>query len=183
MLNQGLVKDPLFSIWLNRDVNGEKGGEIVFGGVDPEHYIGDHTFVPITQKGYWQFDMGDVLINGKSTGSCQNGCSAIADSGTSLITGPTHSDSSARTMGVSRVDCANVASMPNVSFMIGGKEFVLSPREYLVKDREGNCVSGFMPLDIPPPHGPLWILGDVFMGCYHTIFDYGNVRIGFAKAS
>ncbi|KAJ0621366.1 putative phytepsin [Helianthus annuus] len=208
MIKQGLVKDPLFSIWLNRDVNGEKGGEIVFGGVDPEHYIGDHTFVPITQKGYWQFDMGDVLINGKSTGSCQNGCSAIADSGTSLITGPTsviteinnaigvesfashlqskseeHSDSSARTMGVSRVDCANVASMPNVSFTIGGKEFVLSPREYLVKDREGNCVSGFMPLDIPPPHGPLWILGDVFMGCYHTIFDYGNVRIGFAKAA
>ncbi|KAI7726853.1 hypothetical protein M8C21_020205, partial [Ambrosia artemisiifolia] len=67
MVNQGLVKDPLFSIWLNRNTNEENGGEIVFGGVDPNHYTGNHTYVPITQKGYWQFDMGDVLINGKST--------------------------------------------------------------------------------------------------------------------
>ncbi|KAI3829389.1 hypothetical protein L1987_03512 [Smallanthus sonchifolius] len=211
MVQQGLVKDPVFSFWLNRDANEEKGGEIVFGGVDPDHYKGNHTFVPITQKGYWQFDLDDVLINGKSTGYCQNGCSAIADSGTSLIAGPTSviteinkaigvetfagqlqskseelSDRSLGTMGVSGVDCANVSSMPNISFAIGGKEFVLSPHEYLVKvgeDDQASCVSGFMPLDIPPPHGPIWILGDVFMGCYHTIFDYGNLRVGFAKAA
>lgn len=54
MVKQGLVKDPLFSIWLNRGANVEKGGEIVFGGVDSKHYMGNHTFVPITQKGYWQ---------------------------------------------------------------------------------------------------------------------------------
>ncbi|MBA0576868.1 hypothetical protein Golob_024201 [Gossypium lobatum] len=68
MVEQGLIKDQEFSFWLNRNVGEEMGGEIVFGGVDPNHYKGKHTYVPITQKGYWQFDMGDVLIGDKPTG-------------------------------------------------------------------------------------------------------------------
>ncbi|KAL3345586.1 hypothetical protein AABB24_024513 [Solanum stoloniferum] len=89
MVKQGLVKEPVFSFWLNRNKEEEKGGEIVFGGVDPKHFRGKHTYVPVTQKGYWQFDMGDVLIDGQATGYCDGGCSAIADSGTSLLAGPT----------------------------------------------------------------------------------------------
>lgn len=54
MIEQDLVKEPAFSFWFNRNSEEGEGGEIVFGGVDPNHYKGEHTFVPVTQKGYWQ---------------------------------------------------------------------------------------------------------------------------------
>lgn len=299
MVDQGLVKEKVFSFWLNRDANAKEGGELVFGGVDPKHFKGKHTYVPITDKGYWQFDMGDFLIGNKSTGYCDGGCSAIVDSGTSLLAGPTnvvtqinhaigaegivsmeckqvvseygemiwdllvsglgpdvvcsqiglcfsngkdqHVSSIIKTvvekadqgeasfkddlgctacellvswistqlrqegtkesvlnyvnqlcesfpspMGESVIDCNSLSKMPNITFTIGKKTFSLSPEQYILKTGEGAatvCLSGFIALDVPPPKGPLWILGDVFMGVYHTVFDYGNLQLGFAESA
>jgi len=61
MVNQGLIKEPVFSFWLNRNTEGEEGGEIVFGGADSSHYKGEHTYVPVTQKGYWQVGYQDLI--------------------------------------------------------------------------------------------------------------------------
>lgn len=54
MSEQDLLSDDVFSFWLNRDINSDVGGELVFGGVDSNHYKGKHTYVPVTKKGYWQ---------------------------------------------------------------------------------------------------------------------------------
>ncbi|GKA41454.1 retrovirus-related pol polyprotein from transposon TNT 1-94 [Tanacetum coccineum] len=39
MVNQGLVHEPVFSFWLNRNADEEEGGELVFGGVDTKVLI------------------------------------------------------------------------------------------------------------------------------------------------
>ncbi|KAF7817535.1 aspartic proteinase-like isoform X1 [Senna tora] len=49
-----------FSFWLNPDPEAEEDGEIVFGGGDPNHFKGKHTYVPITRKGYWQAAVTDI---------------------------------------------------------------------------------------------------------------------------
>ncbi|XLR26720.1 hypothetical protein HN51_039938 [Arachis hypogaea] len=54
MIDQGYIYQNVFSLWLNKDPMAEIGGEIVFGGINSRHFRGEHTYVPISQKSYWQ---------------------------------------------------------------------------------------------------------------------------------
>lgn len=53
MVKQGLVVQEIFSFWFSRDPK-TNGGQIVFGGIDHKHFKGEHTYVPVIKKGYWQ---------------------------------------------------------------------------------------------------------------------------------
>ncbi|CAG2119237.1 unnamed protein product, partial [Medioppia subpectinata] len=88
MLAQGLLAKPVFSVYLNRNTTtgGQTtGGELLFGGIDSARYTGNIAYVPVTQQGYWQFTMASVQVgNDQGSTFCQNGCQAVADTGTSL---------------------------------------------------------------------------------------------------
>jgi phytepsin len=69
LLAQGLVTQPLFAFWLNRAMGSNSGGELVLGGVDPNHYTGNFVYVPLTQKTYWRFNVDSLGIGTDSSPS------------------------------------------------------------------------------------------------------------------
>jgi len=192
LIKGGKCDEPVFAFWLSRDPSsGAKGGELTLCGTDKNHYEGDLFYVPVTREKYWQIAVDSLDVGGKSIAATFQ---AIADTGTSLLTGPTKDITEVnKAIGAHKipivgeyvVPCSKLDSLPTVTFKINGKEFPLTPQEYVVQMKNMGttmCISGFMGLDVQPPAGPLWILGDVFIGPYYTVFDKGQNRLGFAKA-
>lgn len=46
-----------------RNSSSAEGGEIIFGGSDPEKYIEPFTYVPVTDKGFWMFSLDEYVFN------------------------------------------------------------------------------------------------------------------------
>jgi cathepsin D len=193
MIQQGAVDKPVFSFYLDRNTNDSKGGELILGGSDPRYYKGEFIYAPVTKEGYWEFAVDGVTVQGQSV--CEAGCEAIADTGTSLITCPTDDCTALNNklgatldpeVGLYVFDCGTITQLPDVIFVIAKTKLPLSWKDYVVQQQDASggtvCVSAFSPMDIPPPLGPLWILGDVFLGRYYSEFDFGNNRVGFAEA-
>ena len=184
---------PQFSFWLSKDPHASKGGVMMLGGADPAYYTGDMHYVPLSRKAYWQFDLGGLSVDGKQL---VKGGSAIADTGTSMLVGPTADvnkltaslglpASSAGVGGQYSIKCDQVQKLPTLTFHINGADFELTGEDYVLKVEafgQSACLLGIMAMDVPPPAGPLWILGDVFLSKYFTLFDAGNERVGFATA-
>ena len=192
MIAQKLVTQARFAVWLGADPEGKEGGEIVFGGVDSDHYTGDITWAKVLRKGYWEVGLDKVTLGGEDIGV--NTRRAAIDTGSSLFALPTdEADSINQRLGGKKsftgqytLDCNTLTTLPSLELVFGGKNFTLAPTDYVIKASSPfggeQCISGFMGLDIPAPAGPLWIVGDVFLRKFYTVYDLENMRVGFAKS-
>uniref|UniRef100_A0A8C5SR84 Peptidase A1 domain-containing protein n=1 Tax=Laticauda laticaudata TaxID=8630 RepID=A0A8C5SR84_LATLA len=178
LMKEGLVQQDLFSFYLSRK---ETGSMITFGGIDHSHYTGSINWIPVSQQTYWQISMDSVLVNGQKIG-CNSGCQAIVDTGTSLLAGPSSAIISilkaiGAKPGQSVINCSSLSNLPDIVFVINGIHYPLPPAAYIHKFMFSLCSTNFQ-----PSAGDLWILGDVFIREYYSIFDRGNNRVGLAKA-
>lgn len=83
--------------------------------------------------------------------------------------------------GYFSVDCSKINQLPVINIKLKGKNFPLQPTDYIYVDEydSQDCISGFSGSDAADG---LWILGDVFIRPYYTIFDMRQNRVGFAKS-
>ena len=181
-IQQDLVDQPVFSFYL-----GDNGpGELTFGGYDPSKFEGDLTYVKLSAATYWQIEM-DKVTAGEEYAS-DGPASAIVDSGTSLMVGPKAQVSKLASaigatpniMGEYTIDCKKLDDMPDIVFTIDGNDYTI-PGKSAVIEAQGTCLFAFIGMNFPNG-GPQWILGDVFMRQYYTVFNYVDEKIGFAKA-
>lgn len=50
MLEGNMLDEPLFSIWLSPDPTTEPAGKIMFGGHNPQRFVGDLVDLPVISK-------------------------------------------------------------------------------------------------------------------------------------
>ncbi|KAI5124814.1 hypothetical protein M0805_005445 [Coniferiporia weirii] len=185
MVNQGLLDSPVFSFRLGSSE--EDGGEAIFGGIDKTAYTGDIEYVPVRRKAYWEVELEKVAF-GDDELELENTGAAI-DTGTSLIALPTDVAEMLNSQigatkswnGQYTVDCSKVPQLPDFTLWFSGKPYPLHGSDYIL-EVQGTCISAFTGLDINLPGGALWIIGDVFLRRYYTVYDLGRDAVGFAEA-
>ncbi|KAJ2513173.1 aspartic proteinase precursor [Coemansia sp. RSA 2049] len=187
LVNKGLVDKPMFSFYLSDTNKGDTDGEMVLGGYNENKFEGKLQWANVRRKGYWEVDLEKVRF-GDDEIEMDNVGAAI-DTGSSLLVLPTTlADLVNKRIGAKKnfagqymVDCSTVPSLPPFSMQFGGKEYQLNAEDYVLSV-QGQCISGFMGMDIPAPLGPIWIIGDVFLRKFYSVYDLGKNRVGFAKA-
>ncbi|XP_024000647.2 gastricsin [Salvelinus sp. IW2-2015] len=81
------------------------------------------------------------------------------------------------------VNCNQINSLPTLTFTINGINFPLPPSAYIQQNNQ-VCSVGITPTYLPSQNGqPLWILGDVFLMQYYSVYDRTSNQVGFATAA
>ncbi|XP_069488703.1 cathepsin E isoform X2 [Ambystoma mexicanum] len=132
-----------------------------------------------------------VYVNSNKAGGevafCREGCQPIIDTGTSTFTARpaefVQLQNQIGAMSVNReypVECHGRNVMPDINFTVNGRQYTLTPQKYTLMELPDEM--NFQGLDMPPPDGPVWIFGDVFIGQFYSVFDCGNHRVGLVPA-
>lgn len=171
----------------------QSAGNYNFGFIDQTEFTGSVNFVPVnTTQGFWQFAATGFKVGNNA--ATQFPHQAIADTGTTLMLMPQEAvqayyaqvpsaQNNAQAGGIV-FDCGE--NLPAFTAIINGYQAVVpgniikfAPLTGTAMTPGTQCFGG-----IQTATGlPFAIYGDIFLKAQFTVFDAGNMRIGFAAKS
>ena len=189
---QGVIDEAIFAFYLNdddfSDEDVELQSEVMIGGYDAVKYAKNETihWIKLFNSGYWSIPISKVEFEGAQLeGPATFG---IIDTGTSLIIGPSsqvtqinnaiykkHNDYCATDDGLTLCECDKIEDIEGLSFIIEGVEYYIAPKHLFLE------LFGFCAMLIQPWDQDVWILGDVFLRRYYSIYDMDKLQIGLVS--
>jgi len=190
MIQKKVMKKNRFGFYLQE----KRDGALWFDDIPSTNWIGELTKHKVMDKAYWSVKLVDVKVGDKSLKVCpKEGCKLAVDSGTSLLTGPSSGTRKVLAELGLQGDCGNFKTLKHLTYVIEAvdskgkpynKEYSLKPEEFVMTDAAlSDCRAGLSTLDVPKPNGPVWIVGDMFMMKYFSIFDRDDNTVSLATAN
>ncbi|KAJ5320341.1 hypothetical protein N7508_000624 [Penicillium antarcticum] len=178
------LKNNFIGFSLSRAADGDKDGEVNFGGLDTTKYDGDIQYTA-TDSDIWNIPLDDAYVNGKACNL--SGKSATIDTGTTYILIPP--DDAAVVFGLIPGSSASdsnhiIPCSTNVTleFEFSGVKYSILPEDYVgnpTKPGSESCISTIV--SYASNGANTWLVGDVFLKNVYTVFDYDNAQIGFGS--
>jgi hypothetical protein len=196
---QGKINQKVFSFFLHNEIQSHADenslkSELIIGGFDQRYVDGKINYFKVTNNSHWTIDLtksfiGERILNKEPQ-------QAIIDSGTSLILMPKREftdimkylKSTLKKICVSQgmlVICAcpdgSYHDFPVIKIEAEGKLNLTIQPDFYIRREKHRCslligINGEEDLE----QGS-WVLGDVFMRQFYTIFDLEQKQIGIAK--
>ncbi|KAF8080250.1 hypothetical protein N665_0962s0007 [Sinapis alba] len=189
LVNKKLISKHIFSIWMTSRKGDGEAGQIIFGGLNKAHFLGEHVYVPVLGRGFWNFSMSQISVGGSDMKVCVPQCFAFVDAGATDIHGPkVEIDKIYTKLGTTKnqIACSKVKKLPVISFVVGGKSFSISGKNYAYEDVDARGAKICRLRLLVGKEDDGWTLGMAFMESVHTVFDlqdFNKPKIGFAKAA
>merc|ERR1719221_392789 len=175
------LHQTVYSVYLSSADLDVEVSEVTFGSIKRNHMASDMHWVPVSRStGYWEVEISDITLDDHPQELCA-GCYVAVDTGTSELAGPSSVIQELAERLQVRTDCSNFNELPRLGFLVGGQILNLEPKDY-VDEASRSCEVSLMPLDVPPPKGPLFVFGIPFMEKFYTVYDNVNKQVGFAVA-
>lgn len=140
MMAQGLLQSNMFAFYLSskQDENQGLKSDLTLGYYDKTKFTGDIHWSPVKFQYMFGVPLDDIKVGGKNLNICegaQHECLITFDSGTSLASVPTFAAKKMKQKGVPTaqnfVECENKNQFGDLTFVINGKDYTLTPDEWM----------------------------------------------------